>query len=576
MARIALPKDYVRLRLCGEHATDVSDASGTLLLDVAAAQLERRGARRRSSSIPRSCPRVLEGPPVSGETSRGVPVAAGGGRPGGRRARRRRARARAAVGRARAPRGSCSPPASTSPPIPRARAHAFCHAVPGRLARDGRDALRGRARCAGCTTRLAARCRATTSCSRGAQRWEPGVEGLLFAPYLAASAPRTPTPTRAAAFVGLWPAPRPRGARARGARRASPSVCATAWTWCRAWVAAPESARVSGGGTRSGLWLEIVASVLELPLERVAVDAGAAFGAALLGGVAAGVYGDCAEAVTQAVRSDRAASSRCPSWVAVVPRRRASATADAVPGPASAAWRDRRRCPAERRCAGASVHRQDQRQVPRAGQAAAERPRSSAVASRDGERARAYAGRARHPARVWQLRGAARRRRDRGASTSRCPTRCTCPGRCARWRQASTCCARSRSRAGARTPPRVVRAAGNAGLLVSEAFMYRHHPQIVRAARADRRAARSGRCARSGRTSASTSTDAGNVRLGGRAGRRRAHGRRLLLRQRDAADGRRAGAGHRGGDDGGDGVDMRFAGVMRLPGRRARPLRLRL
>ena len=35
IARIALPKDYVRLRLCGEHATDVADASGTLLLDVA-------------------------------------------------------------------------------------------------------------------------------------------------------------------------------------------------------------------------------------------------------------------------------------------------------------------------------------------------------------------------------------------------------------------------------------------------------------------------------------------------------------------------------------------------------------
>ncbi len=43
--RIALPKDYVRLRLTGEHATDVADASGTLLLDVAAATVERRGAR---------------------------------------------------------------------------------------------------------------------------------------------------------------------------------------------------------------------------------------------------------------------------------------------------------------------------------------------------------------------------------------------------------------------------------------------------------------------------------------------------------------------------------------------------
>ena len=54
----------------------------------------------------------------------------------------------------------------------------------------------------------------------------------------------------------------------------------------------PALGRVSGGGARSELWLAIVASVLELPLERVAVDEGAAFGAAILGGVAAGVWPD--------------------------------------------------------------------------------------------------------------------------------------------------------------------------------------------------------------------------------------------------------------------------------------------
>ena len=49
---------------------------------------------------------------------------------------------------------------------------------------------------------------------------------------------------------------------------------------------APERGRVSGGGARSELWLRIVASVLELPLERPVVEEGAAYGAALLGGVA--------------------------------------------------------------------------------------------------------------------------------------------------------------------------------------------------------------------------------------------------------------------------------------------------
>jgi xylulokinase len=61
-------------------------------------------------------------------------------------------------------------------------------------------------------------------------------------------------------------------------------------------------ARVSGGGARSDLWLRIVAAVLDVPLERTEVEDGAAFGAALLGAVAAGVFADAAEAVAACVR----------------------------------------------------------------------------------------------------------------------------------------------------------------------------------------------------------------------------------------------------------------------------------
>ena len=66
--------------------------------------------------------------------------------------------------------------------------------------------------------------------------------------------------------------------------------------------AAPEVGRASGGGARSELWLKIVASVLELPVERVAVEEGAAFGAAMLGGIAGGVWRDAAEAAAACVR----------------------------------------------------------------------------------------------------------------------------------------------------------------------------------------------------------------------------------------------------------------------------------
>jgi len=78
VAAILLPKDYVRLRLCGEHAGDVTDASGTLLFDV--------GARAWSTEVCAALeveeawlPAALESPQVSGTTEAGVPVAAGAG-----------------------------------------------------------------------------------------------------------------------------------------------------------------------------------------------------------------------------------------------------------------------------------------------------------------------------------------------------------------------------------------------------------------------------------------------------------------------------------------------------------------
>jgi xylulokinase len=64
----------------------------------------------------------------------------------------------------------------------------------------------------------------------------------------------------------------------------------------------PVVGRVSGGGAESDLWLSIVAAVLDLPLQRTAVSAGAAYGAALLGGVAGGVFTNVEEAVDRCVR----------------------------------------------------------------------------------------------------------------------------------------------------------------------------------------------------------------------------------------------------------------------------------
>jgi xylulokinase len=141
-------------------------------------------------------------------------------------------------------------------------------------------------------------------------------EGLTFLPYLAGE--RTPhaDPDARGAFTGLS-LRHDRGALVRavlegvafGLRDGLDLVAQT--TSPPGW---PALARVSGGGARSELWLTILASVLELPLQRVAVDEGASFGAALLGGVAAGVFADVHAAVAACVRPGEIVEP-VPGWI---------------------------------------------------------------------------------------------------------------------------------------------------------------------------------------------------------------------------------------------------------------------
>lgn len=296
IARVLLPKDYVRLRLTGEHATDVADASGTLLFDVAA----RRWSDEvlEALELPDSwLPPALESPAVSGTTSDGVPVAAGAGD-----------QAAGALGVGVDAAGRLSVVLGTSGVVfaalpefradPQARVHAFCHAVPDRwhvmgVMLSAAGSLRWlREEVVGA---------AYDQLLAEAARWPPGAEGLLFAPYLAGE--RTPhaDPDARGAFVGLS-LRHDRGALARAVLEGVAFGLRDSLDLLVALGVQPEAGRVSGGGARSRLWLTIVASVLGIPLERTAVEEGAAFGAALLGGVAAGTFADAAEAVAACVR----------------------------------------------------------------------------------------------------------------------------------------------------------------------------------------------------------------------------------------------------------------------------------
>jgi xylulokinase len=297
IAHVLLPKDYVRLRLTGEHAIDVADASGTLLFDVAG----RRWSQEMLDALeldPSWLPRALESPEVSGETAAGVPVAAGAGD-----------QAAAALGVGVDRPGPVSVVLGTSGVMfaalpafaadPRARVHAFCHAVPG-----GWHAMGVMLSAAG-SLRWLRDVLGTGSgyaeLTAAAQDWPPGTEGLTFLPYLTGE--RTPhaDPNARAAFAGLA-LRHDRGALVRAVLEGVAYGLRDSLELLRELGVDPRAGHASGGGARSELWLRILASVLGMPIRRTATDEGSACGAALLGGVAAGAFRDVHEAVSTCVR----------------------------------------------------------------------------------------------------------------------------------------------------------------------------------------------------------------------------------------------------------------------------------
>jgi xylulokinase len=305
IAHVLLPKDYVRLRLTGELGMDVADASGTLLLDV--------GARRWSVEVldaleldPALLPPLLESADVAGAW-KGVPVAAGAGD-----------QAAGAIGVGVDRPGPLSVVLGTSGVVfaalpafahdPTGSAHAFCHAVPG-----GWHAMGVMLSAAGSLAWLRDLLDAPyDELLAEAERWPAGVEGALFAPYL--SGERTPhaDPDVRAAFTGLS-LRHDRGALVRAVLEGVAYGLRDSLELLRELDVVADVGRISGGGARSGLWTRIVASVLGLPLERTAVEEGAAYGAALLGGVAAGAFADVHEAVAACVHV-RETVEPVPAW----------------------------------------------------------------------------------------------------------------------------------------------------------------------------------------------------------------------------------------------------------------------
>ena len=285
--RVVLPKDYVRLRLTGEWAIDTADASGTLLFDVA--------RRRWSADVLTALDIPADWlPPVSESTE----IAGAGDQQA------------AALGVGVIEPGTVSVVLGTSGVVlaalpayahdSEARVHAFCHALP-----DTWEAMGVMLNAAGSLRWFRDTFAPEASfdeLTAEAARSDAGANGAIFLPYLQGE--RTPhaDPDARGAFTGLA-LQHDRGTLVRTVLEGVAYGLRDSLELLRELGVEPTKGRVSGGGAHSSLWLEIVASVLDLPLERSVVDEGSAYGAALLAGVAGGTFSSAQEAVASCVRT---------------------------------------------------------------------------------------------------------------------------------------------------------------------------------------------------------------------------------------------------------------------------------
>lgn len=304
---VLLPKDYVRYRLTGARATDVSDASGTGWLDVT--RREWSGAVLAALDVPAawlaSCTESAavtarvsaEGAEATGLAT-GTPVVAGAGD-----------QAAQAVGTGIVRPGVASVTIGTSgvvfasldAPIadPHVRTHTFCHAVPKRwhvmgVMLSAGEALRW-------LRRVVAPDASYQTLNAEAERVAPGAEGLIFLPYLAGE--RTPyaDPQARGAFVGMSLA-HERGHLVRAVMEGVAFGLRDSLEIIRAMGVDVGQIRASGGGAESAVWRQILADVLGTEVVTMNVTEGAAYGAALLAGVGAGVFPDVNAACDTALK----------------------------------------------------------------------------------------------------------------------------------------------------------------------------------------------------------------------------------------------------------------------------------
>jgi xylulokinase len=332
VAHVLLPKDYLRYRLSGEFATEVSDASGMSVFDVR--NRTWSDEMLRALDIPREwMPRCAESHEVTARLSEsaarelglapGTPIVGGGGD-----------NAAGAVGNGVVREGIVSASIGTSGVVfassekfamePDGNLHAFCHALPntwhvmGVMLSAGGSLRWHRDVVAKGNPLLIDDGRPTTDSGSGASsvvrrpssisardpydilledaaRIPPGAEGLVFLPYLTGERCPYPDPLARGAFVGLTL----RHTQTHLTRAVVEGVTfglADSLKLVRDLGIRIDEVRAVGGGARSAVWRQILADVFDAEITLINSSEGGAFGVALLAGVGTGVWASTREA----------------------------------------------------------------------------------------------------------------------------------------------------------------------------------------------------------------------------------------------------------------------------------------
>jgi len=318
--KVLLPKDEIRRRLTAEFATEVSDASGMLLLDV----VNRRWSKELLSKLeldPSLLAQCYESQEVTGRLtpdaakmlglSTDCMVVGGAGDC-----------AAGAVGNGIVRPGVLSTSIGTSGVVfvhsetpqvdPESRLHTFCHAVRGKWHMMGVTLAAGGSlqwfRKALCETVAAAAKRQKIDVydllTEEAAVTPPGAEGLFFLPYLAGE--RTPhaDPNARGAFVGLT-LRHSRGHMTRAIMEGVTYSLRDCLEIIEQQRVAVKQIRASGGGARSAFWRQMQADVLGKNVVSMAADEGSGYGVALLAAVGAGEFKDVAEACDATVKTKK-------------------------------------------------------------------------------------------------------------------------------------------------------------------------------------------------------------------------------------------------------------------------------